>query len=55
MIRQSQCVLQSIPSVINGVRSGDTDAVIRALEDISQSMEDMTDALKLMHGIAIQR
>ncbi|XP_044053930.1 indoleamine 2,3-dioxygenase 1 [Siniperca chuatsi] len=41
--------LRNIPIVINGVRSGDTEAVARALEDISQSLQDMTDALKLMH------
>ncbi|XP_018525289.1 indoleamine 2,3-dioxygenase 1 [Lates calcarifer] len=41
--------LRSIPNVINGVRCGDTEAVARALEDISQSIQDMTDALKLMH------
>ncbi|XP_070690186.1 indoleamine 2,3-dioxygenase 1 [Pempheris klunzingeri] len=41
--------LRSIPVVIDGVRCGDTEAVARALEDISQSIHDMTDALKLMH------
>lgn len=41
---------QNIPAVINGVRCGDTEAVAGALEDISQSIQDMTDALKLMHG-----
>ncbi|XP_028270343.1 indoleamine 2,3-dioxygenase 1 [Parambassis ranga] len=41
--------LRSIPIVINGVGCGDSDAVASALEDISQSIEDMTDALKLMH------
>ncbi|XP_037536441.1 indoleamine 2,3-dioxygenase 1 [Nematolebias whitei] len=40
--------IRSIPSVINGIRCGDTDAVVRALEDISQSIQDMNDALKLM-------
>ncbi|XP_071338676.1 indoleamine 2,3-dioxygenase 1 isoform X2 [Trachinotus anak] len=40
--------LRSIPTVINGVRCGDTEAVARALEDISQSLQDMTDALRLM-------
>ncbi|XP_035811104.1 indoleamine 2,3-dioxygenase 1 isoform X2 [Amphiprion ocellaris] len=40
--------LRSIPTVINGVRCGDTEIVARALEDISQSIQDMTDALKLM-------
>lgn len=43
-------MLQNIPTVINGVRCGDTEAVAAALEEISQSMQDMTDALKLMHG-----
>ncbi|XP_041792229.1 indoleamine 2,3-dioxygenase 1 [Chelmon rostratus] len=41
--------LRNIATVINGVRSGDTEAVTRALEDISQSIQDMIDALKLMH------
>ncbi|KAK5910322.1 hypothetical protein CesoFtcFv8_004167 [Champsocephalus esox] len=41
--------LRNIPTVINGVRCGDTEAVAAALEEISQSMQDMTDALKLMH------
>ncbi|XP_040010393.1 indoleamine 2,3-dioxygenase 1 [Xiphias gladius] len=41
--------LRRIPTVINGVRCGDTENVARALEDISQSLQDMTDALKLMH------
>ncbi|KAK5871572.1 hypothetical protein PBY51_004448 [Eleginops maclovinus] len=41
--------LRNIPTVINGVRCGDTEAVARALEEISESMQDMTDALKLMH------
>ncbi|XP_069379182.1 indoleamine 2,3-dioxygenase 1 isoform X2 [Paralichthys olivaceus] len=40
--------LRSIPTVINGVRCRDTEAVARALEDMSQSMQDMTDAFKLM-------
>ncbi|XP_033474849.1 indoleamine 2,3-dioxygenase 1 isoform X2 [Epinephelus lanceolatus] len=40
--------LRNIPIVINGVRRGDTEAVARALEDISQSILDMIDALKLM-------
>lgn len=43
-------MFQNIPTVINGVKCGDTEAVARALEDISQSIQDMTDALKLMHG-----
>lgn len=40
--------LRNIPTVINGVRCGDTETVARALEDISQSIQNMTDALKLM-------
>ncbi|XP_068422766.1 indoleamine 2,3-dioxygenase 1 [Clinocottus analis] len=40
--------LRNIPTVINGVRCGDTETVARALEDISQSIQDMTDTLKLM-------
>ncbi|XP_049906909.1 indoleamine 2,3-dioxygenase 1 isoform X2 [Epinephelus moara] len=40
--------LRNIPIVINGVRRRDTEAVARALEDISQSILDMIDALKLM-------
>lgn len=43
-------LLQNIPAVINGVRYGDTEAVAGALDAISQSIQDMTDALKLMHG-----
>lgn len=43
-------VLQNIPVVINGVRRGDTEAVAGGLEAISQSIQDMTEALKLMHG-----
>ncbi|XP_034452609.1 indoleamine 2,3-dioxygenase 1 [Hippoglossus hippoglossus] len=42
--------LRSIPTVINGVRCRDTEAVARALEDISRSMQDMTDAFKLMQA-----
>ncbi|XP_029019862.1 indoleamine 2,3-dioxygenase 1 [Betta splendens] len=38
----------SIPRVIDGVQRGDAEAVARALEDISQSIQDMTDALKMM-------
>uniref|UniRef100_UPI0037E983EF indoleamine 2,3-dioxygenase 1 n=1 Tax=Semicossyphus pulcher TaxID=241346 RepID=UPI0037E983EF len=41
--------LMNIPAVINGVRCGDTEALARALEDISQSIQDMTDTLKQMH------
>nr|XP_020450031.1 indoleamine 2,3-dioxygenase 2-like isoform X2 [Monopterus albus] len=40
--------LRSIPTVINGVRCGDTEAVARALEDIGQSIQDMTDTFKLI-------
>lgn len=43
-------VFQNIPVVINGVRRGDTEAVAGGLEAISQSIQDMTEALKLMHG-----
>ncbi|KAM9393060.1 indoleamine 2,3-dioxygenase 1 isoform 1-T1 [Pholidichthys leucotaenia] len=42
--------LRKIPTVINGVRHGDTEAVAGALEDISQSIEDMTERLKLMRA-----
>lgn len=41
--------LRNIPAVINGVRCGDTEAVAKALEEISQSIQDMTDTFKLMH------
>ncbi|XP_076020807.1 indoleamine 2,3-dioxygenase 1 isoform X2 [Genypterus blacodes] len=41
--------LRSIPVVINGVRCGQADAVAKGLEDISQSIQEMTDRLKLMH------
>ncbi|KAK0152161.1 Indoleamine 2,3-dioxygenase 2 [Merluccius polli] len=41
--------LRSIPTVINGVRRGDGEAVAGALEVIQQSLQDMTHALKLMH------
>ncbi|XP_041855490.1 indoleamine 2,3-dioxygenase 1 [Melanotaenia boesemani] len=40
--------LRSIPVVINGVRCDDSEAVARGLENISQSIQDMTDALRLM-------
>ncbi|XP_030593273.1 indoleamine 2,3-dioxygenase 1 [Archocentrus centrarchus] len=40
--------VRSIPTVINGVRCSDTEAVARGLEIISKSIEDMTDALRLM-------
>lgn len=43
-------MLQNIPTVINGVRCGGAVAVARALEIISQSIQDMIDSLKLMHG-----
>ncbi|CAB1321934.1 unnamed protein product [Coregonus sp. 'balchen'] len=42
--------IKSIPLVINGVQCGDAETVTRALEEISQAMEGMTDALKLMHA-----
>ncbi|XP_047237501.1 indoleamine 2,3-dioxygenase 2-like [Girardinichthys multiradiatus] len=41
--------IRSIPTVINGVRCGHMEAVAKALENISQSIQDMNDALKLMH------
>uniref|UniRef100_A0A4W5MS12 Indoleamine 2,3-dioxygenase 1 n=1 Tax=Hucho hucho TaxID=62062 RepID=A0A4W5MS12_9TELE len=41
--------INSIPLVINGVQCGDTETVTRALEEFSQAMQGMTDALKLMH------
>ncbi|KAJ3604322.1 hypothetical protein NHX12_029063 [Muraenolepis orangiensis] len=41
--------LRSIPTVVNGVRRGDRQAVAAALEVIQQSLQDMTDALKLIH------
>ncbi|XP_037337570.1 indoleamine 2,3-dioxygenase 1 [Pungitius pungitius] len=40
--------LRNIPTVINGVRCGDTETVATGLEVISQSIQDMTDKLKLM-------
>jgi hypothetical protein len=36
--------------VINGVQRGDAETVTRALEEFSQAIQGMTDALKLMHG-----
>lgn len=39
--------------MINGVSCGDTEGVATALENISQSIQDMTDALKLMQGSQI--
>ncbi|XP_014027437.1 indoleamine 2,3-dioxygenase 2 [Salmo salar] len=41
--------IKSIPLVINGVQCGDVETVTRALEEFSQAMQGMTDALKLMH------
>lgn len=41
--------LKSIPAVVGGVSCGDSEAVARALGDISKSLQDMTDALKQMH------
>lgn len=41
--------LKSIPTVLSGVSCGDTEVVTRALLEISQSLHDMTEALKLMH------
>ncbi|XP_041642404.1 indoleamine 2,3-dioxygenase 1 isoform X2 [Cheilinus undulatus] len=41
--------LRCIPKVINGMRCSNSEAVATALEEISQSMQDMADALKLMH------
>lgn len=41
--------LKSIPTVFRGVSCGHTEAVARALLDISKSIHDMTEALKLMH------
>ncbi|XP_028313298.1 indoleamine 2,3-dioxygenase 1 isoform X2 [Gouania willdenowi] len=42
--------LKNIPVVINGVRNGDAEMVALALERIAESIEEMNDALKLMHG-----
>uniref|UniRef100_A0A674F5U4 Indoleamine 2,3-dioxygenase 1 n=1 Tax=Salmo trutta TaxID=8032 RepID=A0A674F5U4_SALTR len=41
--------IKSIPLVINGVQCSDVETVTRALEEFSQAMQGMTDALKLMH------
>nr|XP_061811530.1 indoleamine 2,3-dioxygenase 2-like [Nerophis lumbriciformis] len=41
--------LRSIPKVINGVRSGDIEAVVEALGDISYSLSNMAESLRLMH------
>uniref|UniRef100_A0AAY5KY24 Indoleamine 2,3-dioxygenase 1 n=1 Tax=Esox lucius TaxID=8010 RepID=A0AAY5KY24_ESOLU len=43
-------VIKSIPVVINGVQCGDAETVTRALEELSQAIQGMTDALKLMHA-----
>ncbi|XP_056889912.1 indoleamine 2,3-dioxygenase 1 isoform X5 [Takifugu flavidus] len=40
----------NIPTVINGVRNGNAAAVAGALEAIGRSLQDMKDALQLMHG-----
>ncbi|KAL0979441.1 hypothetical protein UPYG_G00185080 [Umbra pygmaea] len=42
--------IRTIPLVINGVQSGDAETVTRALEEMSQGIQDMTDTLKLMHA-----
>ncbi|TNM90144.1 hypothetical protein fugu_004378 [Takifugu bimaculatus] len=39
----------NIPTVINGVRNGNAAAVAGALEAIGRSLQDMKDALQLMH------
>ncbi|XP_038816439.1 indoleamine 2,3-dioxygenase 2-like isoform X5 [Salvelinus namaycush] len=44
--------IKSIPLVINGVQCGDAETVTRALEEFSQAMQGMTDALKLMHDVS---
>uniref|UniRef100_A0A8C8BY20 Indoleamine 2,3-dioxygenase 1 n=1 Tax=Oncorhynchus tshawytscha TaxID=74940 RepID=A0A8C8BY20_ONCTS len=41
--------IKSIPLVINGVQCDDAETVTRALEEFSQAIQGMTDALKLMH------
>ncbi|XP_077378388.1 indoleamine 2,3-dioxygenase 1 isoform X2 [Festucalex cinctus] len=41
--------LRSIPQVINGLRCGDTEAVAKGLQDISQSIDSMAECLRLMH------
>uniref|UniRef100_A0A3B4ADX7 Uncharacterized protein n=1 Tax=Periophthalmus magnuspinnatus TaxID=409849 RepID=A0A3B4ADX7_9GOBI len=41
--------LKSIPTVFRGVSCGHTEAVAQALQDISKSIHDMTEACKLMH------
>lgn len=43
-------LLQAIPQVIHGVNQGDVTMVTRALESISVALDDMKEALKLMHG-----
>jgi hypothetical protein len=35
---------------VNGVRRGDGEAVADALEVLQQSLQDMRDTLKLLHG-----
>lgn len=41
--------LKSIPTVFRGVSCGHTEAVAQALHNISKSIHEMTEALKLMH------
>ncbi|KAJ8285916.1 hypothetical protein GJAV_G00032450 [Gymnothorax javanicus] len=41
--------LKAIPLVINGMRCGDVSMVTKALEDIAQALNNMMEALKLMH------
>ena len=41
---------QIIPALVNGVRRGDSDAVADALEVLQQTLQDMRDTLKLLHG-----
>ncbi|KAJ7994198.1 hypothetical protein DPEC_G00263420 [Dallia pectoralis] len=43
-------VIKSIPVVIDGVQCGNTESVTRALEELSQAIQGMTDALKKMHA-----
>lgn len=42
--------LKSIPTVFRGVSCGHMEAVAQALQDISKSIHEMTEALKLMHA-----
>lgn len=44
--------MQAIPEVIGGVCDGDVLVVTRGLSVVSQSIEDMKEALKQMHGNA---